>query len=229
MTRDILVVGSDLKIFHNIYKHFQDGLTNVYHADSVEEALLKLQINKYSLIISDLSRQAGNADNVVAMLRKQNPIPILALLESGSDLEMISALESGADAAVKKTIDIKILFAQMNALLRRYTELNHLSQICDDILCYDDLLLDSGRRVVLIGGKEIPLPHKEYEILLYMLKNRWRALTYEQIYETVWKEIFLGDKSVVFYHMGQLRRLLGNGWIESVRGVGYRLCDRMKK
>mgnify|MGYP002516495204 FL=1 len=70
------------------------------------------------------------------------------------------------------------------------------------------------------------MPYKEYEILLYMLKNRWRTLTSEQIYEAVWKEAYLDDKSIFFYRIGQLRRLMGEGWIETVYGVGYRLCNK---
>lgn len=54
-------------------------------------------------------------------------------------------------------------------------------------------------------------------------------MTFKQIYETIWKDHYLEDKSIIFYHIGQLRRLLGSGWIENVHGVGYRLCDRTEK
>lgn len=78
-----------------------------------------------------------------------------------------------------------------------------------------------------VNGKEIALTPKEYGILEFLMKNRRQIMTYEQIYETVWKEVYLGDsdKEAVFYQIGQLRRKIGKERIESVYGTGYRLKE----
>ena len=137
------------------------------------------------------------------------------LLGNGNNSEKIGALKNGADNVLENSVTIEVLMAQIEALVRWYTELNHIEYKSGEIIYYGSLLLDLGRREVFIDGQEIWLPYKEYEILLYMLKNCWRILTFEKIYEAVWKEVYLDDKSVIFYHIGKLR------WIETVYGVGY--------
>mgnify|MGYP005893645307 CR=1 FL=1 len=82
--------------------------------------------------------------------------------------------------------------------------------------------MDTARRRVSVKGKEVTLTRKEYDILLYFLKNRNRVLTYEQIYTAVWKEEYYGDNATIFYHVGNLRRKVqAADWITSTYGIGY--------
>ncbi len=99
------------------------------------------------------------------------------------------------------------------------------------IVSHNGLLLDTGRRILSVNGEEIGLTPKEYGILELLMKNRRQILTYEQIYEAVWKDTYLGDadKEVVFYQVGQLRRKVGKERIESVYGTGYRLKEEFTK
>uniref|UniRef100_UPI002A81B4C8 winged helix-turn-helix domain-containing protein n=1 Tax=Hungatella effluvii TaxID=1096246 RepID=UPI002A81B4C8 len=87
------------------------------------------------------------------------------------------------------------------------------------------ILLDTANRIVSVSGENITLTRKEYEILLYLLTHRRQVLTFEQIYNAVWKDVFIGDNSVIFFHVAQLRKKLGGNWIENVYGVGYRMRD----
>ena len=78
----------------------------------------------------------------------------------------------------------------------------------------------------MVDGQEVSLSKKEYGILHYLLKHRNRVLTYEQIYEAVWEDIYLRDNSTIFFQIGQLRRKLGDPeLIQSVHGVGYRIKE----
>ena len=94
------------------------------------------------------------------------------LLGNGNNSEKIGALKNGADNVMENSVTIEVLMAQIEALVRRYTEQNHIDYKSSEIIYYGSLLLDLGRREVFIDGQEIWLPYKEYEILLYMLKNR---------------------------------------------------------
>lgn len=226
MAKDILMIGGDMDFLNSIQKHFMNEAEKISYAESMEEALLKMQLNNYCLIILHLSIHKGYRPGLIATIRRQNPMPIFVLAENPSISEKVMALENGADDILEKPFAFEECLARIRALIRRYTDLNHVIQSGGEIICYDGLALDTGRRAVFINGKELLMPRKEYDILLYMLKNRWRTLTHEQLYEAVWKEIFSGDKSLVFFHMGQLRKLLGEGWIENVHGIGYRMCDR---
>ncbi len=226
MGKNILIISSDRKLSDEIEKCFVNQIVDVCYICSVQEAIYKIQLNDCCLIILDFASLKQCGDEAIIMVRKYSPVPILALLNDRNNSNKVAALKNGADNVLERPFTIEVLLAQIEALLRRYTELNHITSDNGEIICYGSLLLDIGRREVFIDGKEIILPHKEYEILFYMLKNRWRTLTFEQIYEAVWKDTYLDDKSVIFYHIGQLRRLIGEGWIETVYGIGYRLYNK---
>lgn len=225
MRKCILIIGDDLDFFNDIRGCFVDGAVDCHRAESVKEALWKMELNIYCLILLNVAREDAGYNDKICALRNENPIPLLVLMEHASTSQKISILQNGADCVMEKPLANKMVAAQIKALLRRYTEWNHIMQNEKSIICCGKLLVDTGRRMVFINGKEIAMPNKEYGILLYMLKNRWRILTHEQIYEAVWKEQYLDDKSVIFYHMGELRRRLGEGWIENVHGIGYRMCS----
>jgi len=226
MTKDILIISSQ-EIFHGIYECFKnDNMTTVYFAELIPELSWKIQIHNYCLIVMEINEWKGISYKTITKIREQTAIPILALLEDGSVSDKVLLLKSGADDVLDKSFAMEECIARIKSLVRRYTELNHIIKNEKDIICYENLLIDTGRRCISINGKEISLPRKEYDILLYMLKNRSQTLTYEQIYEAVWKDVYLGDRSIIFYHMGELRRRIGSGWIESVRGIGYRLYDK---
>lgn len=226
MEKNILMISSDRKLFDEIDKYFENQVVDTCYICNIKEAIYKIQLNECCLIILDLASLKYCGDEIIITMRKYSPAPILVLLGNGNNLNKITALKNGADNVLEKPFAFEVLLAQIEALLRRYTEFNHITYKNGEIICYGTLLLDMGRREVSIDGQEIILPYKEYEILLYMLKNRWRTLTSEQIYEAVWKEAYLDDKSIIFYHIGQLRRLMGEGWIETVYGVDYRLCNK---
>lgn len=229
MERDILVAGTSIKLYDEVKRGIVNPMGGICYTSEIQEAVYRVGAHDYCMVILDMALPDNRAGQAVAAIREKSPVPILVLLDKARVSDKVSVLKKGADNILEKPCPTEMLLAQMEALLRRYTELNHITYNGGDIICYGGLVLDIGRREVSIDGKEILLPCKEYEILLYMLKNRWRTLTSEQIYEAVWKEAYLDDKSVIFYHMGQLRRLMGEGWIETVYGVGYRLYNKVGK
>ncbi|MDD3417440.1 MAG: response regulator transcription factor, partial [Lachnospiraceae bacterium] len=169
-----------------------------------------------------LSEQSGR--EVIAAMRDLQPMPILILSESASTQERVAALNHGADDFLAKPYELNECLAKAQALLCRYTELNHIAERGYAVVSHDKLLLDTVRRTVLVEGEEVALSKKEFDVLHYLLKNRNRVLTYEQIYETVWNDIYMEDKSTIFFQIKQLRRKLGvPELIKSVHGIGYRI------
>lgn len=227
MTKDILVIGGDTELYQGIKRNLADESVKVYQITSVQEAIWKMQTHSYCLIILDVLLADGMGQEIISIIRQMNPVPILALSEDASIANKVLALKNGADDFLQKPYDLEECLARAQALLRRYTELNHISERNYAVVSHEGLLLDTGRRLLSINGKEISLTPKEYGILLYLLKNRRQIMTYEQIYEAVWKDMYLNDRDTVFYHVGQLRRKIGAKWVESVYGVGYRLREIM--
>lgn len=222
MTKDILVIDKDSIIFESVRENLQDANTRVYHITSAEEALKKLSEHTYSLVIMDvlLSDKGGHA--IITTVRQLSPMPLLILSEDASTEDKVLALKNGADGCLDKFCEADEYLAHARAMLRRYTELNHMAQRSYAVVCHENLLLDPARRRVSVDGVEVSLSPKEYQILLCLLKNRSRIVTFEIIYEVVWNQPYLNDASTILYRVGNLRRKLGSpDWIESVYGVGY--------
>lgn len=223
MLKNILVIDSDLENFNQIAANLRDDTTDVQYAATVQIALQKMAAFDYCLIILDvLLVGGGGGHEVIAELRKRTSMPILVLSEQAGTEDMVLALDSGADDFIAKPYDMDECLARTRVFLRRYTGLHPLAQRGYAVVSHDDILIDTARRMVSIAGQEIQLVRKEYELLIYFIKNRDLVLTYSQIYQGVWKEEYMGNSDTIIYHVGQLRKKLGDAVnIQSIRGVGY--------
>lgn len=227
MTKDILVIAYDGSPFHGIRERFASDNINVYHVDSIEDAVWKMQMHSFCLVILDFPFLDRAKIESISTIRQTNPMPILVLSGDSDIAKRVQVLERGADDYLQKPYDFQECVARIKALLRRYTDLNYVAESHYEIISHYNLLLDTGRRLLSVNGKEVGLTPKEYGILTLLMKNRRQIMTYEQIYEAVWKDTYLGDadKEAVFYQVGQLRRKIGKELIESVYGIGYRLKE----
>lgn len=224
MKKNVLVIDCENEIFDAVKCSLEDETTGVYHADTLEAGLQMLTHNQYSLVILDVFLSDHSGSEVIRALRNINPMPILVLSEHAGTAERIQAIQNGADDCMEKTDDYEECLVRAGALLRRYTELNHIAQHGYAVVSHDELVLDTANRSVFIKDDEVALSPKEYGILLYLVKNRSRTMSFEQIYSAVWKQPFMGDNDALNFHVRNLRKKLGSpDWIESVYGVGYRI------
>lgn len=226
MKKEILVIDRDEEVFEHIRDAFENEVISVSHVYTAEEGLFRMRMENYSLIIMDVALSEQSGREVIAAMRDLQPMPILILSESASTQERVAALNHGADDFLAKPYELDEYLAKAQALLRRYTELNHIAARGYAFVSHDKLLLDTARRTVLVDGEEVALSKKEFDVLHYLLKHRNQVLTYEQIYETVWNDIYMEDKSTIFFQIKQLRRKLGDPeLIKSVHGIGYRISS----
>ena len=217
----VMVIGGDLFTCKEIKYNLQDDTTTVFYTQSIEEAVHMMQKEPYSLVIIDACLSQTRGTEIIQQIRYINSLPILALSETASTADKVAALQCGADDFLEKPYELEECLARAQALIRRYTQLNHITGRTYALVSHGDLLLDTARRQVSVAGKKVKLTKTEYAILLYFLKNRNRVLTYEQIYNAVWNEEYFMDNATIFYHVGNLRRKLGADWVVSEYGVGY--------
>ena len=217
----VLIIDCDLKTCNEIKYNLQDASTTVDYALALSEALSLLRKEMYSLVIMDTCASQTDGVESISQIRQMTPLPILALSETASVADKVAALKCGADDFLDKPYDLEECLARAQALMRRYTQLNHITERNYELVSHGDLMLDTAKQQVSIGSERVTLTRKEYDILLYFLKNRNRVLMFEQIYCAVWHEEYLMDNSTIFYHIGNLRRKLSADWIETKYGVGY--------
>lgn len=227
MLKNVLVIDSDFENFKEIAVNLRDNTTDVQYAATIPFALQKMECFEYCLITMDVLLSDGGGHEVIAAMRGRTTMPILVLSEKAGTEDVVLALDSGADDFLSKPYNMKECLARARVLLRRYTELQPLIQRRYAIVSHDDIMIDTARRMVSIAGQEIQLVHKEYELLIYFIKNRNIVLTYEQIYQAVWHEAYMCCNDTIFYHVRQLRKKLGESIdIQSIRNVGYCLNYR---
>ena len=124
------------------------------------------------------------------------------------------------DDYVVKPFSTKELMMRIHAILKR----TNADTVDNDKFVLNDLVIDYAARTVTIKNERIQLSPKEYELLVYLVKNRGIALTREKILETVWGYDFFGDDRTLDTHVKLLRKNLGDysKYIVTLRGVGYR-------
>lgn len=143
---------------------------------------------------------------------------ITFLTARGEDYSQIAGFESGADGYITKPIKPRVLVSRLKALLRR----KHGVVVPDEE--NQELKIDRERYIVIVEGQEINLPKKEFELLDLLMSKPGDIFTREVILDTVWgSDIVVGDRTIDV-HIRKLREKIGDHYIKTVKGVGYKLA-----
>ncbi|QIB27774.1 response regulator transcription factor [Caloranaerobacter azorensis] len=216
----ILIVEDEDRMRRLIRDYLKKEGYTVIEAEDGKLALEKFFNDDIDLVILDIMLPEYDGWTVMREIRKKSNVPIIILTARSEESDELFGFELGADEYVTKPFSPKVLVARVKALLRRS---NIFSE--KDILKIGSLELDLNGHRVFNDGIEIKLTPKEYELLVYMAKNKGKALSRETILNGVWGYDYYGDLRTVDTHIKRLRlKLNGNSdIIETVRGVGYRL------
>ena len=220
MTR-ILVTDDEQKIREMICKYAEfEGFT-VDEAKDGFDAVNKADKEKYDLIIMDVMMPNLDGFSAVKEIKKKDSnVPVIMLSALGEEYDKIHGFDVGVDDYVVKPFSTKELMMRIHAILKR----TNADTVDNDKFVLNDLVIDYAARTVTIKNERIQLSPKEYELLVYLVKNRGIALTREKILETVWGYDFFGDDRTLDTHVKLLRKNLGDysKYIVTLRGVGYR-------
>ena len=147
-------------------------------------------------------------------------IPVIMLTAKSAEYDVVKGLDMGADDYISKPFGMMELVSRIKAVLRRTKSLEE-----KEILQAGNIVIDLKKHQVKVEGEEILLTLKEYELLKRFLKNQDIVLTREQLLEDIWGYDFVGETRTLDVHIRTLRQKLGTSgdWIQTVRGVGYRL------
>lgn len=147
-------------------------------------------------------------------------VPVIMLTAKTNEYDKIKGLDAGADDYVTKPFGVMELISRIKAVLRRTKTVERMEH-----LVVGKVQLDNHRHVVMVNGEEVALTYKEFELLYHLMKNKGIVLSRDQLLELVWNIDYEGESRTVDVHIGSLRQKLGEagGYIQTVRGVGYRL------
>lgn len=174
-----------------------------------------------SLFILDIMLPGMDGLEILGRLRAdldRREVPVIMLTARTSEMDRVKGLESGADDYVVKPFGIMELHARVKALLRRTgRDRGESTLVCGD------LEIDPAAHEVHKGGERVELTHKEFALLRLLCARRGTVLTRDDILQAVWDYDFTGETRTVDMHVKTLRQKLGEGVIQTVRGVGYKM------
>ena len=223
---NILIVDDDTDI-RNVLRLLLQERYNVAEAADGPGAIAWLREHKDAdLVILDVMMPGMNGYETCDALREFSNAPVLFLTAKSAQADRISAYSSGGDDFLSKPFSQEELLAKVGSLLRRYKEYRGKPEAA---LAIEDLEVDLSTRSVTSAGKPVLLTDTEYSILEYMLRNRGKTVTAQELYEAVWKEKFLpGSGNTVMVHVLNLRRKIEANpsspkIIRTVWGKGYQI------
>ena len=176
----------------------------------------------FDLILLDVMLPKMDGFTLLQHLREQLDVPILLVTARTEDLDKIRGLGLGADDYIEKPFSPSVLVARVRANLAQYARLKQGDK--GRLLQSGSLRLDTAARRVFLEEQEVPLKNKEYELLLFFMRNTGMVFDRETLYERVWGLEAMGDSATVAVHINRLREKLGEGLIQTVRGAGYRFA-----
>ncbi len=223
---NILIVDDDTDI-RNVLRLLLQERYEVSEAADGSAAVEYLRGNPDTdLVILDVMMPGMNGYETCDALREFSNAPVLFLTAKSAQADRISAYSSGGDDFLSKPFSQEELLAKVGSLLRRYKEYRGKPEAA---LAIEDLEVDLSTRSVTSAGKPVLLTDTEYSILEYMLRNRGKTVTAQELYEAVWKEKFLpGSGNTVMVHVLNLRRKIEANpsspkIIRTVWGKGYQI------
>lgn len=216
----ILIVEDEPDIQEMLEAYLKDaGYETSVAVDGVE-ALSMFHKEQYDLILLDLMLPKIDGFGVCELIRRESDVPIVMLTAMSDEADQLKGFEMNIDDYVTKPFSMPILLQKIRVVLRRSMGENYSSTI----LRYRDLTLDSDTREVKLGGNLLDLTAKEFELLQTFISNPGRVFSREVLLAKLWNYDFYGDERVVDTHVKNLRHKLDNDYIETVRGVGYRVA-----
>jgi two-component system response regulator RegX3 len=179
-----------------------------------------LEASPADLVLLDLRLPDIDGFDVCRRLRERSRVPIIVVTARGEEADRVVGLELGADDYVVKPYGLRELIARIRAVTRRAPSPGGTS----DVLRVGALEVDERARRVTLDGRELELTPKEFELLAELARDPGAAVSRQRLLAEVWQTSWYGSSKTIDVHVAALRRKLGDpGWIETLRGVGFRL------
>ncbi|HAE62228.1 MAG TPA: DNA-binding response regulator [Eubacteriaceae bacterium] len=218
MMKKIFVVEDEENIRNLIEAYLKKEGYFVITAKDGDEAIEKWEENLVDIIIMDIMMPGYDGYEVLEYIRQESKVPVIFLTAKRELEDRIRGFETGADDYLTKPFSMKELVMRTKAILKR------TNSIDDNLKDYGDLAINEEKKEVMVKESIIELSQREYEILLYLVKNQHIPISRERLLDRIWGLDFEGDDRVVDTAIKRLRKKMGKaeGYIKTVRGLGYK-------
>jgi len=226
----ILVVDDNKEIVYSISELLKYEGYEVMKAYDGLEALKLASENKIDLIILDVMMPKMNGLSALMKMREYSKTPVIILSAKTEESDIVSGLVLGADDYIEKPYKPAELMARVKAQLRRYRLWGGMTPKTEENLIVNGgLILDKGKRIILVEGEQVHLTATEYKILEFMMSHLGQVFSAEQIYENVWNdEAAYSVENTVMVHIRHIREKIEIDakkprYLKVVWGIGYKM------
>jgi two-component system alkaline phosphatase synthesis response regulator PhoP len=223
MQTKVLIVDDEADILDLLEYNLEKEGYLVFRATDGAEALKIAQRERPDLVLLDIMMPHTDGIETCRQMRRipqLKEIFIVFLTARAEEYSELAGFEAGADDYISKPIKPKVLMSRLRAILRRDQpageSLTHLK--------VHDLEIMRDEYIVLKSGAQLVLPRKEFELLFFLAARPGKVFSREKLLEQVWGDVFVVDRTVDV-HVRKLREKLGEGYIQTVKGVGYKFLS----
>lgn len=224
----ILIVEDDPDINRLLSRILAKAGYDTTSAFSGSEARL-LKPRSFDLVLLDLMLPGATGEELIAEIRRDSTVPIIVISAKGQE-DKLNALKSGADDFISKPFDVEEVQVRVQTLLRRTREFS-APAASPERLTLGGLTLDPESREAEVNGRPLALTAREFDILALLLRYPNKVFTWQNLFETVWGENYLGDDNTMNVHISNLRSKLQKldpegEYISTVWGVGFKAAKQ---
>lgn len=222
--KTILIVDDEQDLLDLIEYNLKKEGFNVLTAENGEEGIAVAKEGRPDLILLDIMMPKMDGLEAVEIMRKDQDLkntPIIFLTARSDEKTEVEGLNKGGDDYITKPISTTKLISRIKAVMRRFDD----TQDSVNNQVVHDLEIDKDRYLVKRGEEEFRLPRKEFELLFFLASRRGKVLDRQTLLNKVWgNNIYVVDRTVDV-HVRKIREKLGDHYIETVKGVGYRFKE----
>ena len=212
--KKILIVEDEDKIRKIVKTFLEKKSFGIVEVSDGKDAIDSFLTEKPDLVILDVMLPHKNGFEICKEIREFGNTPILMLTAKTQDTDEINGFQLGVDDFLRKPFSLEVLLVRVNKLLNISAK---------GVIQISNIFINEQSRNVEVSGNDIKLSPKEYDLLMYLYRNKNIAVDRDKILNDVWNFSYYGDDRTVDTHIKSLRKKIGQDIIETIRGVGYML------
>lgn len=225
MNATVYCVEDDTNIRELVVYALKTAGFQAFGFETAEDFYKGLEKEQPSLVLLDIMLPDEDGMAILKKLRSDKEtqqLPVIMLTAKSAEYDKVCGLDEGADDYVTKPFGVMELISRVKAVLRRMEKTKTEKP---EILELGDLRVDEKKHEVYVGEKPVVLTFKEFELLVYLMKNQGIVLSRDKILDVIWNYDYEGESRTVDVHIGSLRQKLGHcgELIKTIRGVGYKI------
>ena len=202
--RKLLIIEDNKNLSNAVKIYMSEKEYLIEQSFDGDEGLEKITKNNYDLIILDIMLPGVDGWDILQMNKEMKQIPVLVLTAKGEEYNRLKGYELGADDYVQKPFSLKELEAKIKAIIRRYK--GDEEKV---VIFKNGFSMNESQREISIDGIKLDLTPKEYDLLIFLIKNKKKVFTRDSLLTKVWGDMEFIDYRTVDTHIKQIRSKLG--------------------